>query len=62
MSADVGRYRILIVTSLAFAAWHISYATLAKGYILPPVQVTIFIANAAVMGAIWGLLRRYPVR
>jgi membrane protease YdiL (CAAX protease family) len=57
MSADVGRYRILIVTSLAFAAWHISYATLAKGYILPPVQVTIFIANAAMMGAIWGLLR-----
>lgn len=56
-SANVGRYRILIVTSLAFAAWHISYATLAKGYILPPVQVVIFIANAAVMGVIWGTLR-----
>jgi membrane protease YdiL (CAAX protease family) len=56
-SANVGRYRILIVTSLAFAAWHISYATLAKGYTLPPVQAMIFIANAAVMGAIWGLLR-----
>jgi membrane protease YdiL (CAAX protease family) len=56
-STDLGRYRVLIVTSLAFAAWHISYATLANGYILPPVQVVIFIANAAVMGAIWGLLR-----
>jgi membrane protease YdiL (CAAX protease family) len=56
-SANLGRYRVLIVTSLAFAAWHISYATLAKGYVLPSVQVVIFIANAAVMGAIWGLLR-----
>jgi membrane protease YdiL (CAAX protease family) len=56
-SANVGRYRVLVVTSLAFAAWHISYATLAKGYVLPPAQVAIFIANAAVMGAIWGLLR-----
>lgn len=56
-SANVGRYRILILTSVAFAAWHISYATLAKGFILPPLQVVIFIANAAVMGAIWGLLR-----
>jgi membrane protease YdiL (CAAX protease family) len=56
-SAGTGRYRILIATSLAFAAWHISYATLAAGYVLPPVQVGIFIANAAVLGAIWGLLR-----
>ena len=52
-----GRYRILILTSVAFAVWHISYATLAKGFILPPAQVAIFIANAGVMGAIWGLLR-----
>jgi uncharacterized protein len=56
-AAKVGRYRILILTSVAFAVWHISYATLAKGFILPPAQVAIFIANAAVMGAIWGLLR-----
>jgi membrane protease YdiL (CAAX protease family) len=52
-----GSYRVLIVTSVAFAVWHISYATLAKGFILPPAQVAIFIANAGVMGAIWGLLR-----
>jgi membrane protease YdiL (CAAX protease family) len=56
-NANVGRYRVLILTSIAFALWHISYATLAKGYTLPPLQVAIFITNAAVMGAIWGLLR-----
>jgi membrane protease YdiL (CAAX protease family) len=56
-SAKVGPYRVLILTSVAFAVWHLSYATLAKGYTLPPLQVAIFIANAAVMGTIWGLLR-----
>ena len=47
----------LTSTSVAFAAWHLSYATLAKGYTLPLLQVGIFIANAAVIGAIWGLMR-----
>lgn len=48
---------VLICTSVAFALWHLSYATLAKGYILPPAQVVLFIVNAAVIGAIWGLMR-----
>jgi membrane protease YdiL (CAAX protease family) len=52
-----GTSAMLISTSLAFALWHVSYATLAKGYTLPPLQVIVFIANAAVIGAIWGLMR-----
>jgi uncharacterized protein len=48
---------VLLCTSVAFALWHLSYATLAKGYILPPVQVVLFIGNAAIIGAIWGLMR-----
>jgi membrane protease YdiL (CAAX protease family) len=49
--------RILVVTSAAFALWHLSYATLAAGYTLPPGQVAIFMLNAAAMGCVWGLLR-----
>lgn len=48
---------IVVWTSVAFALWHISEVTLAKGYTLPPMQIPIFIANATVLGAIWGLLR-----
>ncbi|HEY7993579.1 MAG TPA: CPBP family intramembrane glutamic endopeptidase [Candidatus Eremiobacteraceae bacterium] len=48
---------VLLLTSVAFASWHISEVTLAKGYTLPPGQVVLFIVNAAVMGLIWGLLR-----
>jgi membrane protease YdiL (CAAX protease family) len=47
----------LIATSVAFALWHLSYVTLAKDFTLPPLQVALFIVNAAVMGAIWGLMR-----
>ncbi|MGB6520263.1 MAG: CPBP family intramembrane glutamic endopeptidase [Candidatus Cybelea sp.] len=47
----------LIATSIAFALWHLSYVTLAKGFTLPPLQVALFIVNAAVIGTIWGLMR-----
>ena len=56
-SARVKPLHILIATSAVFALWHISYATMAQGYILPPAQVVIFIINAAVIGAIWGMMR-----
>ena len=48
---------VLVITSVAFAIWHLSYVTLAKGYTLPPAQIVLFIVNAAVMGAIWGMMR-----
>jgi CAAX protease family protein len=49
--------RVLMFSSVAFALWHLSWVTLAKGYTLPPEQIAIFITNAALIGAIWGLLR-----
>lgn len=49
--------KVLIWTSIAFALWHVSFATLAKGFALPPLQAALFIVNAAAIGAIWGLLR-----
>jgi membrane protease YdiL (CAAX protease family) len=46
-----------ICTSVAFALWHLSWVTLAKGYTLPPDQIAIFMVNAALIGLVWGLLR-----
>ena len=48
---------ILIWSSIAFALWHLSSVTFDTGYKPPLMQVPVFIINAAVIGAIWGLLR-----
>ena len=48
---------ILIWSSVAFALWHLSAVSLHTGFDLPVAQIPVFIVNAAVMGAIWGLLR-----
>jgi len=49
--------RIVIWTSIAFTLWHISAATIAPDFKPPLVQVPIFLVNAAVIGAAWGLMR-----
>lgn len=49
--------KVLVETSLAFAAWHISAVSLKTGFDLPAAHIPLFLVNAAVMGAIWGLLR-----
>jgi hypothetical protein len=49
--------RTLVETSLAFAAWHISAVSLKTGFDLPGRRIPLFLVNAAVMGAIWGMLR-----
>ncbi len=55
--AGLSETSVLIWSSLAFAAWHISFVTLAKDGALPPLQATVFIVNAAVIGLVWGLIR-----
>ena len=52
-----GQKRPLLVTSIAFALWHVSAVTLPTGFDLPVAQIPVFLVNAAVMGAIWGVLR-----
>jgi membrane protease YdiL (CAAX protease family) len=51
------RGAILIWSSLAFALWHVSAVVLPTGFNPPPAQVPVFLINAAVMGAIWGMMR-----
>jgi membrane protease YdiL (CAAX protease family) len=45
------------VTSLAFSLWHVSAVTLHPDFDLPGAQIPVFLANAAVLGAIGGVLR-----
>lgn len=55
--AGLDRFKILVLTSVAFALWHISLVTLAKGFMLPPAQAALYILNIAVIGVIWGQMR-----
>ena len=56
--ARVPELWVLVLTSAAFAAWHISSALLLPGVRLPLGQVPIYILNAAVIGFVWALMRR----
>jgi membrane protease YdiL (CAAX protease family) len=48
---------VLIYTSIAFCAWHISAVTLDTDFRPAPFQVPVFLINAAVIGMVWGILR-----
>jgi len=48
---------ILVWSSIAFAAWHWSWAILDSGLDLSVAQVPVYLTNAALMGVVWGLLR-----
>lgn len=56
--ARVAGIWILVLTSVAFAAWHISSALLLPGVRLPLAQVPVYILNAGVIGFVWALMRR----
>jgi len=55
--AGQSELQTLLWSSLAFSAWHWSWAFLDGGLELAPTHASIYLANAAVMGAVWGLLR-----
>ncbi|MGH9369645.1 MAG: lysostaphin resistance A-like protein [Thermoanaerobaculia bacterium] len=55
--AGENRGRIVVWSSIAFSLWHVSAVTLSNGFALPVTQIPVFLVNAAVMGAVWGLLR-----
>jgi membrane protease YdiL (CAAX protease family) len=49
--------RVILWSSLAFAAWHISAVTLDTGFDLPAKQIPLYLINATIMGIVWGALR-----
>jgi len=48
---------VLIWSSIAFSLWHLSAVALKTGFDIPRAQIPGFMLNAAVIGAIWGLMR-----
>ena len=44
---------LLAASSVIFALWHVSAVTLPTGFDLPAAQIPVYLANAAVIGAIW---------
>lgn len=55
--AELSQARTLAVTSLIFTAWHVSAVTSGTDYGLPWPQVPVYLANATLLGLIWGLMR-----
>jgi membrane protease YdiL (CAAX protease family) len=53
----MSRDKTLLWTSVAFALWHVSAVVLPTGFNPPPAQIPIFLINAALLGAAWGMLR-----
>lgn len=49
--------QVLVWTSVGFAAWHISAVVLPTGFNPPKEEIPVFLINATVIGAIWGMLR-----
>ena len=48
---------VLLLTSLVFTAWHVSWVTLDTGGDLPGRQIPVYLVNATLMGLVWGMLR-----
>ncbi len=49
--------QVLIASTLAFTAWHISAITLDTGFDIPADEVPIYLLNATLIGGIFGLIR-----
>lgn len=49
--------QVLIGSSLAFTAWHISAISLDTGFDLPAGEIPIFLVNATLIGGVFGVIR-----
>jgi len=49
---------VLVWTSLAFTAWHISAISLDTGFDVPANEIPVYLVNATLLGLAWGLVRQ----
>jgi len=49
--------QVLIWTSLAFTLWHVSAISLDTGFDVPANEIPIYLVNATLIGAVFGMLR-----
>lgn len=55
--AGLSKTKIIVFTSIAFSLWHAPEVTIGSEFVLPRAQIPVLLINAAVIGAIWGILR-----
>ena len=49
--------RALVWSSVAFSLWHVSAISLDTGFDVPAPQIPVYLINATLIGAVWGMLR-----
>ena len=49
--------QVLVWTSIAFTLWHVSAISLDTGFDVPADEIPIFLLNATLVGAVFGMLR-----
>ena len=49
--------QVLIWTSIAFTLWHVSAISLDTGFDIPASEIPIYLINATLIGAVFGMLR-----
>lgn len=49
--------QVLLWTSAAFTAWHVSAISLDTGFGVPAAEIPVYLVNATLLGLIWGMLR-----
>lgn len=57
MMTDLPPVARLALTTLPFAALHLTFAALEHEYQLPPLQLGVYLVGALTLGAIWGMMR-----
>jgi membrane protease YdiL (CAAX protease family) len=55
--AGMSELKIIAWTGIAFSLWHIPAVSMHTEDAVPLAQIPVILANAAVIGAIWGMLR-----
>jgi len=49
--------QVLVWSSVLFMLWHVSPISLDTGFNVPVAQIPVYLANATLLGTIWGMLR-----
>jgi membrane protease YdiL (CAAX protease family) len=55
--AGFGDTSVLVGSTLAFTAWHISAISLDTGFDIPADEIPIYLVNATLIGAVFGVFR-----
>ena len=55
--AGLSDLKTVVVTALAFTLWHVSAISLDTGFDVPLRQIPVFLVNATLLGAAFGIMR-----